>query len=89
MYQRTWQRSAELLEGKALKDEAMAQSGVYFESGTDYLKRVVQVVDLEFKIRPDAKGSASYVYMYTTGMARDAKETGPVEKSDLELQQTD
>lgn len=65
----------------------MAQSGVYSESGIDYLKRVVQVVDLEFKIKPETKGSSTYLYSCTTGINRDSKDMAPVRSLDIEFQQ--
>lgn len=75
MYQRKSQHCAELLGTKQEKDEAMAQSNIYSESGIDYLKRVVQVVDLEFKIKPDMKGSNTYLYGYGTGSIGIGKES--------------
>ena len=43
-------------------DEVKAFTGDYQESGVDYLKRVVQVVELELKIRQENKGSTTYLY---------------------------
>lgn len=77
MYQRRSQNCAELLNQKHEKDEIMAHSNVYSESGIDYLKRVIQVIDLEFKIRPDMKGSNTYLYGYGTGsigIGKDSKD---------------
>ena len=88
MYLRTVQRWTELLETKAEQDEAMAQSNLYFEKGIDYLKRMIQVVDLEFKIKQENKGSASYLYGYGSGyigIGKDSKDYSTVNNIDSSI----
>ena len=92
LYQRQSQLVAELMEIKDENDEVKAQSNNYYESGMDYLKRVVQVLELEFKIRPENKGSASFVYGYgagSIGIGKDSKDYAPVGWPDPELQSAD
>ena len=67
---------AELLELRDQKDEEKVSKGDYFETGADYLKRVVQTIELEFKIKQDNKGSTSYLYGYgqgNIGIGRESK----------------
>jgi hypothetical protein len=89
LYQRQSQLIAELLDLKEENDELKAQSNNYYESGIDYLKRVVQIVELEFKIKAETKGSATYLYGYGTGaigISKDSKDYAPVGITNIELQ---
>lgn len=79
----------ELLDLKEENDELKAQSNNYYESGIDYLKRVVQIVELEFKIKAENKGSASFLYGYGSGaigIGKDSKDYALVVVDNEELQ---
>jgi hypothetical protein len=89
LYQRQSQMITELLGMKEENDEVKAQSNNYYESGIDYLKRVVQVIELEFKIKPENKGSTSYLYGYGNGcigIGKDSKDYATVGPCNEELQ---
>ena len=54
----------QLMQGSEVVEK---ESGDYDEDGRDYLKKVMQIVDLEFKVKRDKSGYTSEGMVWTVG----------------------
>lgn len=75
-YQRLGEQIAELIENPPAQVEDTTVKGEYVETGYDYLKRVVQVIEMEFRINQSYKGSSAYLYAVgqgPIGIGKDSK----------------
>lgn len=75
-YQRLGEEISILIENPPDQVEDTTIKGEYTETGYDYLKRVVQVLEMEFRINQSYKGSSGYLFgvgQGPMGISKDSK----------------